>query len=122
MKDKILEYLFWGALIIGIGLVFVFSETIMNFFDRLLSGWKGSLVMLGVAVWITLLFAFVFGYRGKSLAYLALVAVVVCLAIWFYINMDFIFEWLEATIGIWGAIGIGVVLIAVGWFILHFLF
>ena len=71
--------------------------------------------MLGVAIVITFLFTFLLHLSVKELIYVAIVAFVVCAAAWFYLNIDMAFAWLEATIGIWGAVGVGVALIAVGW-------
>ena len=121
MKGKFLEYLIIGVLVIGIGLFFISFDKIMDFIARLLMGWKGALVMLGVAMAITYLLAFFIDLSSRELIYVALIAIVVCAAVWFYFNINMVFAWLEATIGIWGAIGVGVALIVVGWFVLHFL-
>ncbi len=112
ITKKLLEYLFPVAIIIVAVVLYVFAPTIKDFVARHIVGWKGGVLLLVAGYLLGAYYALVMGFRGKALAYAIFVIIFTFTCIWLAVNFDMVWDWLVASIGIWGTIGIVLVLCA----------
>jgi hypothetical protein len=108
--------------LVAVGVLSYFAvPAVQTFFERVLSGWKGLVYLLGGALVLEAWFL-ILGYRGKSLLYALGILLFTMLCIWLALNFDLVWNSMAATLGLWPTIII-VFLGAIGlWFVIKLLF
>ena len=98
----------YGTLI-AIGLVvagvasYVLIPYLQAWFERVLTGWRGLVYLLGGAFVLEAWFL-ILGYRGKALLYALGILVFTILCIWLALNFDLVWDSMVNTIGLWPTI------------------
>ena len=115
----------YGTLI-AIGLVVVgaasyfFIPYLQAWFERVLTGWRGLVYLLGGAFVLEAWFL-ILGYRGKALLYALGILLFTILCIWLALNFDLVWDSMVNTLGLWPTIFI-VLFGALGlWFVIKVL-
>ena len=108
--------------LVAVGVLSYFAvPAVQTFFERVLSGWKGLVYLLGGALVLEAWFL-ILGYRGKSLLYALGILLFTILCIWLALNFDLVWNSMTATLGLWPTIII-VFLGAIGlWFVIKVIF
>ena len=108
-----------GLVVVGVATYFLIPYA-QAWFNKILTGWKGLVILLGAAVvlegWFLIL-----GFRGKALLYALGILLFTILCIWLAINFDLVWDAMVNTLGLWPTILI-VLLGALGlWFVIKVL-
>lgn len=109
MKD-LRDYLIVGLVVLFAIVFFLFAGEIISFIASFLIGWKGALILLAIAVALALYFTFGLKFRKKALIYAFFVIAFTMICIWLAVNFDAVWDFLQATLGTWGTIGVVLVL------------
>ena len=109
-----------GLVIAGV-LSYFLIPYLQAWFDKVLTGWKGLVYLLGGALVLEAWFLII-GYRGKALLYALGILVFTILCIWLAINFDLVWDSMIHTLGTWPTIFI-VLLGCLGlWFVIKVIF
>lgn len=110
LKDKLIAYLLPVGIVIVAVVLYIFIPSITAFVARNAVGLRGGIILV-VAGWLLgIYYAYVMGFRGKALAYAIGVIIFTITCIWLAVNFDMVWDWLVAAVGIWGTIGITLVM------------
>lgn len=102
--------------VLGFFLVPPFAAWVVS----VLQSTTGILIFMG-AMALLALFYYLLGFRGEEYTYIMMVVIFVFACIVTLINFDSIIDWLDATIGTWGTIGVMVLFGLFIWFLVRFL-
>lgn len=94
----------WTIAFFALGfLTYLLVPVVQGYLDRVLTGWKGLVILMGAAVvlegWFLIL-----GYRGKSLLYVLGILLFTILCIWLALNFNLVWDSMVNTIGLWPTI------------------
>ena len=105
-----------GLVVVGVASYFLITY-LQAWFDKVLTGWKGLVYLLGGALVLEAWFLII-GYRGKALLYALGILFFTILCIWLAINFNLVWDSMIHTLGTWPTIFI-VLLGCLGlWFVI----
>ena len=108
-----------GLVVVGVARYF-FIPYLQAWFERVLTGWRGLVYLLGGAFVLEAWFL-ILGYRGKALLYALGILLFTILCIWLALNFDLVWDSMVNTLGLWPTIFI-VLFGALGlWFVIKVL-
>ena len=108
-----------GLVVVGVASYF-FIPYLQAWFERVLTGWRGLVYLLGGAFVLEAWFL-ILGYRGKALLYALGILLFTILCIWLALNFDLVWDSMVNTLGLWPTIFI-VLFGALGlWFVIKVL-
>lgn len=111
----------WTIAFFALGfLTYLLVPIVQAYLDRVLTGWKGLVILLGAAVvlegWFLIL-----GYRGKALLYALGILLFTILCIWLALNFTLVWDSMVNTLGTWPTIIIALLGCLVLWFVIKVL-
>ena len=111
----------WTFVFFALGVItYLLVPVVQAYLDRVLTGWKGLVILLGGAVvlegWFLIL-----GYRGKALLYVLGILLFTILCIWLALNFNLVWDSMVHAIGLWPTILIVLSGCLVLWFVIKIL-
>ena len=111
----------WTFVFFALGVItYLLVPVVQAYLDRVLTGWKGLVILLGGAVvlegWFLIL-----GYRGKALLYVLGILLFTILCIWLALNFNLVWDSMVHTLGLWPTILIVLSGCLVLWFVIKIL-
>ena len=88
-----------GLVVVGVASYF-FIPYLQAWFERVLTGWRGLVYLLGGAFVLEAWFL-ILGYRGKALLYALGILLFTILCIWLALTFDLVWDSMVNTLGLW---------------------
>ena len=108
--NTLLKYLLPVGIIVVAVLLYLFIPVINAWVLQMSRGWQGALYLTGAGVLLAIYYAWVMRFRGRALLYAIGVIVFTAGCIWLLANWEWFTDMLQTHLGIWGMIGVLLVL------------